>query len=49
MLTSRPGRVAWEVPVPFGRHRERSLTRKAPFLDLRDAAQDMLIDQVTDV
>ena len=34
--------------MPFGRLRERSLTREAPFLDLRDAVQGMLIDQVTD-
>ena len=49
VLTSRPAWGAWEVPVPFGRVRERSLTREAAFLEPRDAVQDMPIDQVADV
>ena len=46
VFTSRPGRIASEVPVPFGRARERALTRDPAFLDLRDSVQDVLISQV---
>ena len=47
VLTSHPGRVAAEVPVPFGPDdRVPALKRDPAFLDLRDQVQDLLLDQV---
>jgi NitT/TauT family transport system ATP-binding protein len=46
VLTSHPGRVAAEVPVPLPAERGPSITRDPLFLDLRDQVQDILIDQV---
>jgi NitT/TauT family transport system ATP-binding protein len=46
VLTSHPGRVAAEVPVPFGPDRTAALKRDPAFLDLRDRVQDLLLDQV---
>jgi NitT/TauT family transport system ATP-binding protein len=46
VLTSHPGRVAAEVPIPFGPDRVPSLKRDPTFLDLRDQVQDLLSDQV---
>ena len=46
VLTSHPGRVAAEVPVPLPADRGPSVKRDALFLDLRDQVQDILIDQV---
>jgi NitT/TauT family transport system ATP-binding protein len=46
VLTSHPGRVAAEVPVPLSADRGPSITRDPLFLDLRDQVQDILIDQV---
>ena len=46
VLTSHPGRVAAEVPVPLPADRGPSIKRDPLFLDLRDQVQDILIDQV---
>ena len=46
VLTSHPGRVAAEVPVPLPADRGPAITRDPLFLDLRDHVQDILIDQV---
>lgn len=46
VLTSRPGRVAAEVVVPFGPDRDPSLKRDLRFLDLRDEIQGLLVDHV---
>lgn len=47
VLTSHPGRVAAEVPVPFGpADRVPALKRDPAFLDLRDEVQGLLLDQV---
>jgi NitT/TauT family transport system ATP-binding protein len=46
VLTSHPGRVAAEVPVPLPADRTAAVTRERLFLDLRDHVQDILIDQV---
>jgi ABC-type nitrate/sulfonate/bicarbonate transport system ATPase subunit len=42
VLSSRPGRVAEEITVPFQRHRGPNLLRDARFLDLRDEIDDLL-------
>ena len=42
VLSSRPGRVAEEISVPFGRHRGPVLLRDRRFLDLRDEIDDLL-------
>ena len=47
VLTSHPGRVAAEMPVPFGPDdRVPALKRETAFLDVRDMVQDLLLDQV---
>lgn len=46
VLTSNPGRVAAEVPVPLPADRGPSVKRDAMFLDLRDQVQEILVDQV---
>ncbi len=46
VLTSHPGRVAAEIPVPLPADRTAAVTRERLFLDLRDHVQDILIDQV---
>jgi NitT/TauT family transport system ATP-binding protein len=46
VLTSHPGRVAAEVPVPLPAGRGPSVRRDARFLDLRDHVQEILVDQV---
>jgi NitT/TauT family transport system ATP-binding protein len=46
VLTSRPGRVAAEVIVPFGPDRDAALKRDPRFLDLRDEIQNLLVEQV---
>ena len=46
VLTSHPGRVAAEVPVPLPADRTPALKRDPLFLDLRDQVQEILIDQV---
>ena len=47
VLTSHPGRIAAEVPIPFGADRTPALKRDPMFLDLRDQIQSLLVDQVT--
>jgi len=46
VLTSRPGRVAAEIPVPLPAGRAPAVKRDTLFLDLRDQVQDILSDQV---
>ncbi|MGD9572039.1 MAG: ABC transporter ATP-binding protein [Thermoleophilia bacterium] len=46
VLTSHPGRVAAEVPVPLPADRDEGVTRDPMFLDLRDDVQALLTDQV---
>ncbi len=46
VLTSHPGRVAAEVPVPLPADRDEGVTRDPMFLDLRDGVQGLLTDQV---
>lgn len=46
VLTSHPGRVAAEVPVPLPAGRGPSVKRDPLFLDLRDRVQEILVDQV---
>ena len=46
VLTSHPGRVAAEVPVPLSAARDSGITRDPMFLDLRDHVQGLLTDQV---
>jgi NitT/TauT family transport system ATP-binding protein len=47
VFTSHPGRVAAEVPVPFGAERRvPHLKREAAYLDLCDRVQELLLDQV---
>jgi NitT/TauT family transport system ATP-binding protein len=46
VLTSHPGRVAAEVPIPLPADRGPSIKRDALFLDLRDQVQEILVDQV---
>jgi NitT/TauT family transport system ATP-binding protein len=45
VLNSHPGRVAAEVPVPFGDDRSPELKRDALFLDVRDHVQRLLADE----
>jgi NitT/TauT family transport system ATP-binding protein len=42
VLSTRPGRVAAEVEVPFGPSRGPDVQRDARFLDLRDEIEDLL-------
>jgi ABC-type nitrate/sulfonate/bicarbonate transport system ATPase subunit len=42
VLSSRPGRVAAEMAVPFGRGRERSLLRDQAFRELCWEIDDLL-------
>jgi NitT/TauT family transport system ATP-binding protein len=42
VLSSRPGRVADEIEVPFGEGRGPRVLRDARFLDLRDEIEDLL-------
>ena len=42
VLSARPGRVAAEIPVPFGHHRGPLVQRDPRFLDLRDEIEDLL-------
>jgi ABC-type nitrate/sulfonate/bicarbonate transport system ATPase subunit len=42
VLSSRPGRVADEVAIPFGSHRGPLVLRDPRFLDLRDEIEDLL-------
>jgi NitT/TauT family transport system ATP-binding protein len=42
VLSSRPGRVAEEIDVPFGDARGPRIQRDARFLDLRDEIEDLL-------
>ena len=46
VLTSHPGRVAAEVPVPLPAARGPEVKRDPLFLDLRDRVQEILVDQV---
>ncbi|MGE0028905.1 MAG: ABC transporter ATP-binding protein [Thermoleophilia bacterium] len=46
VLTSHPGRVAAEVPVPLPADRDPRVKRDELFLDLRDHIQEILVDQV---
>ena len=46
VLSSRPGRVAEQVVVPFGANRGPSVKRDPRFLDLRDEIQDLLQTQL---
>jgi NitT/TauT family transport system ATP-binding protein len=46
VLTSHPGRVAAEVPVPLPADRGPGVKRAELFLDLRDHIQEILVDQV---
>jgi len=46
VLTSHPGRVAAEVPVPLPADRGPGVKRDELFLDLRDHIQEILVDQV---
>ena len=46
VLTSHPGRVAAEVPVPLPASRGPEVKRQELFLDLRDHVQEILVDQV---
>ena len=46
VLTSHPGRVAAEVPVPLPADRGPGVKRDELFLDLRDHIQKILVDQV---
>ncbi len=48
VLTSHPGRVAAEVPVPLEGPRDPKVRRDPLFLDLRDRIQEILWDQVGD-
>jgi NitT/TauT family transport system ATP-binding protein len=45
VLTSRPGRVAAVIDVPFGRNRGPGVKRDPRFLDLRDEVEDLLRTQ----
>jgi len=45
VLTSRPGRVATVVDVPFGRDRGPTVKRDPRFLDLRDEIEHLLATQ----
>ncbi len=42
VLTSRPGRVGAEIPIPFGADRAPRVKRDPRFLDLLDEIEDML-------
>ncbi len=42
VLSSRPGRVAAEIEIPFGPVRNSTVKRDPRFLDLRDEIQDLL-------
>jgi NitT/TauT family transport system ATP-binding protein len=42
VLSARPGRVAEEVLIPFGRQRGPAVQRDPRFLDLRDEIEDQL-------
>ena len=42
VMSARPGRIAEEVVVPFGRHRGSQVKRDPRFLDLRDELADTL-------
>ncbi len=46
VMTSHPGRIAGEVPIPFGPDRGHEIRRDERFLDLRDELQETLVDQV---
>jgi len=46
VLTSRPGRVAAELTIPFGKGRERSLLRDQTFRELCWSIDDLLADGV---
>ena len=46
VLTSHPGRLAAEVPVPLPADRGPGVKRDELFLDLRDHIQEILVDQV---
>ena len=43
VLSSRPGRVAARIDVPFGSNRSWQVTRDPRFLDLRDEIRDLLL------
>ena len=45
VLSARPGRVAAEIDVPFGRGRGPDIQRDPRFLDLRDEIEDLLSDR----
>ena len=47
VLASRPGRVAAEVEVPFGRDRGPLVRRDPRFLNLRDEIEDLLLSPAT--
>jgi NitT/TauT family transport system ATP-binding protein len=42
VMSARPGRIAEEVEIPFGRQRGPTIKRDARFLDLRDELADSL-------
>lgn len=49
VLSSHPGRVKREIPVPFAPARDRSLRRDNTFLDLRDEVQSLLFTEIAEV
>jgi NitT/TauT family transport system ATP-binding protein len=42
VMAAKPGRIAEEIPVPFGTHRGPLVKRDPRFLDLRDELGDLL-------
>jgi NitT/TauT family transport system ATP-binding protein len=46
VLSSHPGRVVDDIPVPFGTSRGPDVKRQTRSLDLRDEIQDMLVTKV---
>lgn len=43
VMSSHPGRVIEEIPIPFGRSRGPDVRRDPRFLDLRDEVQELLL------
>jgi NitT/TauT family transport system ATP-binding protein len=46
VMTSHPGRIASEIPIPFSPERGAAIRRDERFLDLRDQLQEILVGQV---
>jgi NitT/TauT family transport system ATP-binding protein len=49
VLSSHPGRVKREIPVPFGPDRLPSIRREERFLDLRDEIRELLLAEAVEV